>query len=688
MYQTTQNKNYFFIPQPSSLIPPNSNYGIRLNVSRKACVLKKILPVLILISMTTQIKAQNPSVSAFRSFTLVHFLPADFAGAELNGFTEPELKDGFFRLVKKSTQPPEAFLVSREIKAAFPFNELLMSANSDLGADGASRLEARVKTADGWSPWFDFGLFRSGGSASVQGQENEFGTMDVDILKLKTKAFALRYRFTLVSKEAGAALRLVSASYSDTTLPFNEAAAIKMGKDAKPLKLAMPCYSQMIHQISYSGDICSPVSLTMALNYYGRNALPLETAAAVLDGQETIYGNWTFNTAYAGSKGLYAFLTRLNSMAEAEAYLSRGITLVASVTFGPDELKNSPLKKTKGHLLVIKGFDAKGNVLANDPAAPEERTVERVYNRGEFARAWLKNKYGTAYAVSKDLNAFLAVKTPYTEMFSMPPASGEERKKLIETQLLLGEPAAILDTQGQWARIAAGDQKTASTGGKDFKPYSGWVKLEDLAFLPPFEADAVIKVKRSTATFEGEGKTLSLGTEVKITGGKSGKLEILTADSQTAEISEKDINRLPMKTTAPELRKNILAAAKLFLKDDYYWGGRSAWGIDCSGLINLAYRAWGVTLPRNASDQFNYGKSVSREDLKIADLIFSSDKDTPKNITHVMLYSGNGRLIEATQDTDSVREVSFLEKFGLDFAKIKNGALVNGKKIFFKTVIK
>jgi len=638
--------------------------------------------------MTAQIKAQNPPVSAFRSFTLVHLLPADFSGAGLDGFAEPELKDGVFKLVKKSSQTPEASLVSREIKAAFPFNELLLSANADLGVNGASRLEAKVKTADGWSPWFDFGLFRSGGSASAKGQGNKFGEMDVDILKLKKKASALRYRFTLLSKENGAALRLVAASYSDTTLPFDEAAAVKRDSDTKPLKLIIPCYSQMLQQVNYSGDICSPVSLSMVLNYYGKKEPPLETAAAVLDNQETIYGNWTFNTSYAGSRGLYAFLTRLNSMAEAEAYLSRGLTLIASVTFGPDEVKNSPLKKTKGHLLVIKGFDAKGDVLTNDPAAPEEKTVERVYNRKEFARAWLKNKYGTSYAVAGNLNAFLVVKTPYTEMFSMPPANSEERKKLIETQLLLGEPASILDMQGQWARIEAGDQKTTSVGGRDFKPYSGWVKLEDLAFFPPFKPDAVIKVKKSAAAFDGENKTLSLGTKVGIISEKSGKLKIITADSLTTEINAKDINRLPSKAAAPELRKNILAAAGLFLKDAYYWGGRSAWGIDCSGLINLTYRASGVTLPRNAADQFNYGRSVSRENLKTADLVFSSEKDKPKNITHVMLYAGNGRLIEATQDTGSVREVSFLEKFGLDFAKIKNGALVNGKKIFFKTVLK
>jgi hypothetical protein len=53
-----------------------------------------------------------------------------------------------------------------------------------------------------------------------------------------------------------------------------------------------------------------------------------------------------------------------------------------------------------------------------------------------------------------------------------------------------------------------------------------------------------------------------------------------------------------------------------------------------------------------------------------------------------MLYAGGGKLIEATGDTNSVREVSFKEKFGIDFAKAKHGATVNGKKIFFGRILK
>ena len=52
-----------------------------------------------------------------------------------------------------------------------------------------------------------------------------------------------------------------------------------------------------------------------------------------------------------------------------------------------------------------------------------------------------------------------------------------------------------------------------------------------------------------------------------------------------------------------------------------------------------------------------------------------------------MLYPGGGRLIEATGDSNSVREISFAEKFGADFKKAKNGMTSGGKKIFFRRAI-
>ncbi|MBI4350841.1 MAG: C40 family peptidase [Elusimicrobia bacterium] len=630
--------------------------------------------------MPAYIKAAPAEAAAPRSWTLVHFLPGDFKDAGTKNFIPASFPEGVFT-VEDSSRP--AVLTSAQLDAAFPFDELLLSADAIFPGGGGLEAEAQVRTADGWSPWFSFGKFNAaGGGASAAPQQNEFGALEIDKLKLKKKASALRYRFTLTAAGRPAVLRLAAVSYTDSGAPYSPAAAYKPA-GFKARKLSLPRRSQMLQQVNYAGDICSPVSLSMALCGLGLSAEPLETAEAVLDTAQNIYGNWFFNTAHAGTRGLYAFTARLNSLEEAGTFLDAGAQVVASLTYGPDELKNSPLKKTKGHLLVLAGFTAKGDVITHDPAAPDEGTVERVYDRAQFARAWLKNKFGTSYIIAKDLNRFLAVKERAAELFSMPPGPGDgEREKLRESQLLFNERVELLEVSGPWARARAAEQTSLLPDDKTLAPYEGWLELDSLAFSIPAPDTAVIKTK----TAKAGGLELSLGVRLRVIDGPGGA-KAFPPGGPALNLSEKDLNRLPRKPAPAGLRPAILETARFFLGDKYYWGGRSAWGIDCSGLVNLAYRAWGLELPRNADDQFAASRSVSRENLKPADLIFSAEASKPGFVNHVMLYAGGGKLIEATGETNSVREISFAEKFGADFKKAKNGMVAGGKKIFFRKVI-
>ena len=104
-------------------------------------------------------------------------------------------------------------------------------------------------------------------------------------------------------------------------------------------------------------------------------------------------GNWPFNTAYAASRAGSAFVTRLRSLAEAEQFIAAGVPLVASIAFGRGELAGAPISASDGHLLVIAGFTATGDVVVNDPAAPTDATVRRTYARGA-ARAGLALRLG------------------------------------------------------------------------------------------------------------------------------------------------------------------------------------------------------------------------------------------------------------------------------------------------------
>jgi hypothetical protein len=618
--------------------------------------------------------------------------PGDFQDAQLINFETADLPDGALRTVKDSSRTVISVLTSAPLKSAFPFTQVLAGADAAMGPEDRLELALQVQDERGWSPWFEFGVFSpNGGSASVKDQQNPFGRMETDLLTLSSPSRSLRYRVTLkTAAGAGAFLRLVSVTYTNTDAPYNEARAVNKPASFKPVRLDVPKYSQMTTQVDYSKDICSPASLTMALNHFGLKALVLETAAGVLDSAENIYGNWTFNTMFAGSLGLYAWPSRFDSLEDARGYLAAGILLVASVTFGPDELKRSPLKKTKGHLLVIKGFDAKGNVLVNDPAAADESAVDRVYDRKEFARAWLKNKYGTAYILAPLSRLPLTVRCPLAELFSMPPEPGKNnRSELIESQILPFENVKYKSSRGAWLEVAAAEQ-TRKEKKEDavFTPYSGWMEAGLAAFAPPVEPDAVVRNKKTTLE-DGAAAELSIGTRLKILGlEKKSFARILLPGSGTALINIKNLNLLPVKLPPAELRGQILETARQFVGDKYYWGGRSGYGIDCSGLVNLAYRVWGRDLPRNARDQFLYGRPAAREELKPADLIFSTEKDNYRNINHVMIYAGGGKIIEATQDTGTVREITFKEKFGLDPARVKNGQVVNGKKIYFRTVIR
>ena len=112
-------------------------------------------------------------------------------------------------------------------------------------------------------------------------------------------------------------------------------------------------------------------------------------------------GNWPYNTAYAATfPEMNAFVTRLRSLAEAERFIAAGIPLVASIN---GRLKGFDFGKTSGHLLVISGFDAAGNVVSDDPAALAGNSgVRRVYGRANFEKVWLGGSAGIVYVIFPD----------------------------------------------------------------------------------------------------------------------------------------------------------------------------------------------------------------------------------------------------------------------------------------------
>ena len=67
---------------------------------------------------------------------------------------------------------------------------------------------------------------------------------------------------------------------------------------------------------------------------------------------------------------------------------------------------------------------------------------------------------------------------------------------------------------------------------------------------------------------------------------------------------------------------DFLESVKRFIGVPYLWGGKSFFGIDCSGLVQLNFKSFGVNLPRDTKDQVKSGYEVRRDELMPGDLIF------------------------------------------------------------------
>lgn len=95
-------------------------------------------------------------------------------------------------------------------------------------------------------------------------------------------------------------------------------------------------------------------------------------------------------------------------------------------------------------------------------------------------------------------------------------------------------------------------------------------------------------------------------------------------------------------------KEALVAFSHNFLGLPYTWGGRSSFGYDCSGFVQMLYRQMNIDLPRDSKDQYRWEgfEPISFENIKPGDLVFFGLEES--KIRHVGLYLGDGKFIHST----------------------------------------
>ncbi|MBR3604046.1 MAG: C39 family peptidase [Elusimicrobiaceae bacterium] len=290
----------------------------------------------------------------------------------------------------------EHIILSPVLESPVSFSSLVLSV--DFVAKGQDWLMSEVQICQNeqWSPFYKLAIYSQKLNHSFDEQEDEFAKVCVDVLQLKQPAQAYRFRLTIGGE---ASLPKVTVCLTDAQARYDVCDALlpegKKEIEVKPI-------SQMRLNVTENDRVrlCSPTSLTMALNTLGIAADPLQTAESVYDEKAAIYGNWTFNTAYACQKGADAFVTRFQRLSQLKEFVNKNSLVLASIAFKRGELQGSAVRQTPGHLVLICGWND-GKIRVADPAASLTKEVIRYYNAEEFARAWLVRKRGLAYIVRK-----------------------------------------------------------------------------------------------------------------------------------------------------------------------------------------------------------------------------------------------------------------------------------------------
>lgn len=200
------------------------------------------------------------------------------------------------------------------------------------------------------------------------------------------------------------------------------------------------------------------------------------------------------------------------------------------------------------------------------------------------------------------------------------------------SQVLFAETFEVLETRGHYVRVRLAHDA-----------YEGWLDRRQTAAIEArdyewMHAESPRAYVSDLACAAGVGdRSLTLLRGSPLPGYRAGKFVV---PGQIGWLRGEVSRGLPLEIGA------FLDSLETYLHAPYLWGGRSPLGIDCSGLVQMAFRPFGVALPRDSCQQREQGEPVANlREARPSDLaFFASEVD---GSSHVGLVLPDGQVMHA-----------------------------------------